>query len=163
MGRMSEDAARLSRTVSADRDALRPALMVFGRRYLHALESHPESTSPFRLGGWRALQQPPYIFVPLDLPFATFESRQWDEYRAIEGLFTDRPSLRRLITQPMNAATDSVPDFQGFMFGIVIVSIERYQVIHGSDYQHFAELIDELADWFCRDADPMFIATVGGR
>jgi hypothetical protein len=63
----------------------------------------------------------------------------------------------------MNAATDSVPDFQGFMFGIVIVSIERYQVIHGSDYQHFAELIDELADWFCRDADPMFVATVGGR
>jgi hypothetical protein len=58
----------------------------------------------------------------------------------------------------MNAPTDQVPDFQGLMFGVVAISIERYQVIHGSDVQNFAELIDELTDWFCREADPMFVA-----
>jgi hypothetical protein len=157
MGRVSEDAARLS--TSADRDALRPALMAFGRKYLHALDSHPEATNSFRMGGWRSHPGSRDIFVPLDLPFATFDFPQWDEYRAMEALFTDRPVLRRLMTEPMYAPTDPVPEFQGLMFGVVAISVERYHVIHGSDEQDFAQLIDELTDWFCRDADPMFVAT----
>jgi hypothetical protein len=156
MGRVSEDAAGLS-AASADRDALRPALMAFRRRYLRALESHPESTNPFPIGGWRLHPQSRDLFVPLELPFASFDLRQWEEYRAVEALFTDRPTLRRLIAEPMYAPTDPVPEFQGFMIGVVVVSIQRYHVIHGPDEQDFAELIDELTDWFCRDGDPMFV------
>jgi hypothetical protein len=46
----------------------------------------------------------------------------------------------------------------GLLSGIVAMPIERYQAIHGSDDKDLAGLIDELADWFCRDADPMFVA-----
>jgi hypothetical protein len=77
----------------------------------------------------------------------------------LKPLFTDRPVLRRLMTEPMYAPTGPVPEFQGLMFGVVVVSVERYHVIHGSDEQEFANLIEELTDWFCRDADPMFVAT----
>jgi hypothetical protein len=39
-------------------------------------------------------------------------------------------------------------------FALVVRSID-----HGSDEQDFSKLIDELVDWFCRDADPVFVAT----
>jgi hypothetical protein len=58
----------------------------------------------------------------------------------------------------MIASTDQVPDFNGLLHGVVAIPIERYQAIHGSDEKDLAKLIDELADWFCRDADPMFVA-----
>jgi hypothetical protein len=41
--------------------------------------------------------------------------------------------------------------------GFVARSVERYEAIYGSDEDRLADLIDELADWFCRDADPMFV------
>jgi hypothetical protein len=59
----------------------------------------------------------------------------------------------------MYAPTDQVPDFMGLMVGVVLMSIERFEAIHGPDEHGLAELIDELADWFCRDVDPMFVAT----
>jgi hypothetical protein len=99
------------------------------------------------------------MFVPLEVRFPTFNFREWDEYRAIEALVTSRPRLRRLMAKPMYAPTDQVPEFLGLLSGVVAVPIERYQAIHGSDEQDFPKLIDELADWFCRDADPMFVAT----
>ncbi len=159
MSSMSEDAAEFLGTVSTDRDAVRAALMAFGRRYLYALELQGPAPGPLAFGAWRSHPQAPDMFVPLEvrLPPPGFDG--WDEYKTIEALVMGRPSLRRLISQPMNTPTDPVPDFRGLLSGVVAIPIERYQAIHGSDEQDFAELINELADWFCRDADPMFVAT----
>jgi hypothetical protein len=158
MGAMSEDAAAPAGAESSDRDAVRAALMAFGRRYLHALESQGRSTGPFGFHGWGSHPQAPDMFAPLAIHLPPSNFDEWDEYRAIEALVQGRPSLRRLITQPMYAPPDQVPDFRGLLTGVVAMAIERYQAIHGSDDKDLAELIDELADWFCRDADPMFVA-----
>jgi hypothetical protein len=154
---MSEDAGALPGAESSDRDAVRAALMAFGRRYLHALESQGEPTGPSGFGVWGSPPRAPDLFVPLPLrpPPSNFD--EWDEYRAIEALVQSRPRLRRLVTQPMNASTQ-VPDFKGLLQGVVAMPIELYQARHGSDDKDLAKLIDELADWFCRDADPMFVA-----
>jgi Apea-like HEPN len=158
MGRVSEDAAQLSGTVGADRDALRPELMGFGRRFLDALESQGEAISLLRTGGWRPHPHFPETFAPVEARLPAFNFQEWDEYGTIEALVTSRPRLRRLVTERMNAQTTAAAEFMGLLSGVVAIPIERYHAIHGSDEEGLAELIDELADWFCRDADPMFVA-----
>jgi hypothetical protein len=126
---MSEEADGLLETASADRDAVKAALMAFGRRYLHALEWEDGSPTPFQPGGWRSHPQAPEMFVPLEARLPTFNFQEWDEYRAIEELVTSRPRLHRLITKPMYAPTDQVPEFLGLLSGVVAIPIERYQAI----------------------------------
>src|SRR5690349_21610753 len=131
MGAMSEDAVGPPGRASDDRASVRAALMAFGRRYLQALGSADGSTIPIASGGWRSHPQRPETFVPLEVSFPTFNFQEWDEYRAIEVLVTTRPSLNRLISMPMNAPTDPVPEFMGLLFGVVAIPIERYRAIHG--------------------------------
>jgi hypothetical protein len=69
-----------------------------------------------------------------------------------------RPKLHRLITVPMHAPTDTIPDLKGLVSSVVAIPLEQYYAVHQADEQELAALIDELADWFCRDADPMFVA-----
>lgn len=83
---------------------------------------------------------------------------QWDEYKALEAVVRGRPRLLRLITKPMYGPTEAVPEFNGLVHGVVLSAIERYQALHDTDEGEFPELIEELTDWFCRDADPMFVA-----
>jgi hypothetical protein len=156
---MSVDAAKDAKAASQDRVVIRATLMAFGRRYLHALEAHDALMPSLGLGAWRPHPQGGGHFVPLEVRLPPADFDEWEEYTAIQALVADRPRLRRLITEPMNAPTDPVPDLKGLLSGSVARPIERYEAIHGSDESKLAELIDELADWFCRDADPMFVAT----
>lgn len=156
---MSEHVAPALGGASDDRRAVSAALMNFAGRYLHALESQGEPMRSLGIGAWRSHPQAEDLFVPLDVRPPPSDFDDWEEYRAIEALVTDRPRLHRLITKPMYAPTDPVPDFKGIMTGIVAMSIERFEAIHGPDEHKLEELIDELADWFCRDADQMFVAT----
>ncbi len=144
---------------STDRVDVNAALWAFGRRYLHALESQDAPMRSIAIGGWRAHPQAADLFMPLETRLPPSGIGEWVEYRAIEALVTSRPRVRRLITEPMYAPTDQVPDFDGLLSGVVGLPIERYEAIHGADEHGLAELIDELAVWFCRDADPMFVAT----
>jgi predicted RNase H-like HicB family nuclease len=155
---MCEHPAGVPEDAGADRADVRAALMVFGRRYLQALESQGAPMRSLGMGAWRAHPQGAGLFVPLDVRPPPSDFDEWGECRTLEALVTSRPRLRRLVTQPMYAPTDRVPDFRGLLSGIVAMTVERYEAIHGSDERNLAGLVDELADWFCRDVDPMFVA-----
>jgi hypothetical protein len=155
---MSEDAASPADDMGDCADALRAVLLPFAQRYFDALSMQDGSSKLWRSWYWGPHLGIPDLFVPLDLPTAVADFDQWDEYKAVETLVRRQPRLHRLVTQPMYAQTDPVPEFKGLFHGVVLMAIERYQAIHGTDQEEFPSLIDELTDWFCRDADPMFVA-----
>jgi hypothetical protein len=155
---MSEDRAGVSEAEGDDRDAVRAVLSPFARRYLHELSAQSRSTKPWRSWYWRRHPGLPNTFEPLDMLLPVADCDQWDEYKALEAVARTRPRLLRLITKPMYGPSEPVPELAGLLHGVVLLAIERYQALHDTDEEEFPDLIEELTDWFCREADPIFVA-----
>jgi hypothetical protein len=141
-----------------ERSVLRQALLAFGRAYLQALPSQGAPMRSLGLGAWRSHPTAPEHFFPLETRPPP-DTEQWKEYQAVEAHFLSHPKLARLLTEPMNSSGDPAPDFRGLLAGIVAMPIERYEARHGAVEDGLAELIEQSLDWFCRDDDPMFVAT----
>jgi hypothetical protein len=141
-----------------DRGALRQALLAFGRKYLQALPSQGAPMRSLGLGAWRSHPSAPAQFFPIETRPPP-DTEQWKEYQTVQAHFLGHPKLSRLLTEPMNSPGNLVPDFRGLLAGIVAMPIERYEARHGAVEDGLAELIEQSVDWFCRDDDPMFVAT----
>lgn len=151
--------SKIPEITSEDRSALRQALLAFGRRYLQALPFQGAPMRALGLGAWQSHPSAPEIFDRIATRPPP-DAKQWPEYQAIETRILGHPKLKRLLIAPLNSPGNPFPDIHALLTTIVAMPIERYEARYGAEVEHgLAELIERSVDWFCRDSDPIFVAT----